>query len=166
MREARTLHILDEIEEKLKSDLAFQEMETKRDMTYDEFMTQYLDHIEGKVDPDLRQDRPTTAEDGSPEKQPAQEDARAEEDEENKLDKSVLSKTSKKSRESKDLTQEQIDLKDDMYHNLTDRCYLNLIKGCRIEKLDKKFILVAHPYPSIEGEMLLFQPNKADQYDA
>jgi hypothetical protein len=158
MREARTMHILDEIEEKLKSDKAFEEVEAKRDMTYAEFMTQYLDHIEGKVDPDLRQDRPTTAEEGSPEKQMIvqPDDVKEEgEDEESKLDKSVISNQSKK-KEVKEATQDDIDLRDDIYHNLTDSCYLNLLKGCKIEKLDKKFVLIGHPYPSIEGEMLLF----------
>jgi hypothetical protein len=29
------------------------------------------------------------------------------------------------------------------------------MKGCRIEKLHKKYVLLAHPYPLLEGEMIL-----------
>jgi hypothetical protein len=39
------------------------------------------------------------------------------------------------------------------------------MKGNKIEKLHKKYILLSHPYPIIEGEMILFQPIKNDQYD-
>jgi hypothetical protein len=36
------------------------------------------------------------------------------------------------------------------------------MKATKIEKLSKKYLLIAHPYPLFEGEMLLFQPNKMD----
>lgn len=38
-----------------------------------------------------------------------------------------------------------------------------MLKGVKIEKLDAKFLLVSHPFPQIEGEMLIFQPKKDDQ---
>ena len=47
---------------------AFEEAESKRDMTYDEFLQKYLDHIEGRVDADQRQaNRPITADGGNTE---------------------------------------------------------------------------------------------------
>jgi len=44
-------------------------------------------------------------------------------------------------------------------------CVLPIMKGCLIEKLLRKYVLLAHPYPLIEGEMIMFQPVKADQQD-
>jgi hypothetical protein len=32
-----------------------------------------------------------------------------------------------------------------------------MLKLNRIEKLEEDFVLVAHPFPQMEGEMLLFQ---------
>lgn len=63
MRTNRTLHVIDEIEERLKQQKAFEESESKRDMTYEEFLGKYQDHIEGRGEPDERQiHRPVTAE--------------------------------------------------------------------------------------------------------
>lgn len=52
MKEKRTLNIIDEIEERIKMQQAFEKAEAERDMTYDEFLTKYLDHIESRVDVD------------------------------------------------------------------------------------------------------------------
>jgi len=40
-----------------------------------------------------------------------------------------------------------------------------MFKLNRIEKLDDNFILVAHPYPQMEGELLLFQIDPEIQQD-
>lgn len=42
---------------------------------------------------------------------------------------------------------------------------VNIPKNAKIEKLEAKYLLMAHPYPSLEGEMLLLQPKKDDQQD-
>jgi hypothetical protein len=36
-------------------------------------------------------------------------------------------------------------------------------KDAKIEKLEAKYLLMAHPFPALEGEMLLLQPKKEDQ---
>jgi len=41
--------------------MKFEEAEAKRDMTYNEFMLKYIDHIEGKASADERNARPITA---------------------------------------------------------------------------------------------------------
>ena len=46
--------------------------------------------------------------------------------------------------------------------DLPDECLINMLKSLKIEKLDSKFYLVSHPFPQIEGEMLIFQPKKDD----
>jgi hypothetical protein len=61
--EKRTLDIIDELEERAKMQKAFEEAEAKRDMTFDEFIGKYLDHIDGRIDAGQRdKDRPITAE--------------------------------------------------------------------------------------------------------
>lgn len=42
---------------------------------------------------------------------------------------------------------------------------VNIPKNAKIEKLEAKYLLMAHPYPIVEGEMLLLQPKKEDQAD-
>jgi len=42
---------------------------------------------------------------------------------------------------------------------------VSIPKNAKIEKLEAKYLLLAHPYPAIEGEMLLLQPKKEDQAD-
>ena len=64
MFERRYKNVVDEIEERLKLQKIEEEKEAKRDMTYEEFLGKYLDHIEGKVDADARLgNRPMTADD-------------------------------------------------------------------------------------------------------
>ena len=46
--------------------------------------------------------------------------------------------------------------KDDYKTEIPESCYQTLMKEIRIEKLDKKYFLIAHPFPVMEGEMLLF----------
>ena len=55
--------------------------------------------------------------------------------------------------------------KDDYKFDLPDRCFLIIMKGLKIEKLHKKFALLVHPQPKIEGELIIVQPVKQDQYD-
>lgn len=38
-----------------------------------------------------------------------------------------------------------------------------MMKKALIEKLDAKYFLASHPYPKLEGEMVIFKPKKADQ---
>lgn len=46
--------------------------------------------------------------------------------------------------------------KDDLKFDIPDKCYLTLMAGNKIHKLEKKYVLMSHPYPLIEGEMILF----------
>lgn len=40
-----------------------------------------------------------------------------------------------------------------------------MLKGNKIETLDDDFILTVHPYPQMEGEIILFQIYDKDQED-
>lgn len=55
--------------------------------------------------------------------------------------------------------------KDDYKFEIPETCYLILMKGNLIQKLHKKYQLLSHPFPLIEGELIMFQPIKQDQYD-
>lgn len=37
------------------------------------------------------------------------------------------------------------------------------MKKVLIDKMAAKYFLASHPYPKIEGEMIIFKPKKADQ---
>ena len=55
--------------------------------------------------------------------------------------------------------------KDEYKYELPDKCFLIIMKGLKIEKLHKKFALIVNPQPRIEGELIIAQPVKQDQYD-
>jgi len=38
---------------------------------------------------------------------------------------------------------------------IPESCYINFSKNCRIDKLEGKYLLVAHPFPTFEGELLI-----------
>lgn len=51
---------------------------------------------------------------------------------------------------------------DNYKYDLPQECLLRMMKTLKIEKLDKKYVLSVHPYPIIEGEMLIFSTKKQD----
>mmetsp|Transcript_1986 Transcript_1986/g.3495 ORF Transcript_1986/g.3495 Transcript_1986/m.3495 type:complete len:125 (+) Transcript_1986:910-1284(+) len=54
-------------------------------------------------------------------------------------------------------------MKPEQKYDLPNNCKLQLLKTARIEKLDDDYILIAHPFPQFEGEMLLLQVDPNDQ---
>ena len=42
--------------------------------------------------------------------------------------------------------------------DIPESCYLSMMKKILIEKLEAKFLLAVHPFPRIEGEMIIFKP--------
>ena len=42
-------------------------------------------------------------------------------------------------------------------YDLPDECKLEIPMKALIDTLEENYVLVAHPYPQVEGEMLLFQ---------
>ena len=80
--------------------------------------------------------------------------------------KSNYSKEDIRSRTSKGATSEKLsksitsnnfeDKKNHYKYELPESCYINVMKSLKIDKLESKFYLVSHPYPQIEGELLIF----------
>ncbi len=54
---------------------------------------------------------------------------------------------------------------DDWKTEIPDSCLLTFMKGNKIADLEKKFVLLSHPTPIVEGEMIMFQPFDQDQID-
>jgi hypothetical protein len=52
---------------------------------------------------------------------------------------------------------------DSAKYDLPLNCKLQILQKSVIMKLDDNYMLVANPYPTLEGEMLLFQYNPDDQ---
>ena len=48
-------------------------------------------------------------------------------------------------------------------YNLPDNCKSILIKQLVFHKMKAKYKASFHPFPKLEGELILFKPNKADQ---
>lgn len=65
-----------------------------------------------------------------------------------------LNKSTAKLDES--LNKSKDSIKDELKYELPASCFITLMKSTKIEKLSKKYVLVAHPHPIFEGEMLLF----------
>ena len=47
-------------------------------------------------------------------------------------------------------------------YEIPEECHITMIKKVKIEKLEDKFNLLAHPLPKISGEMIIFRPIKED----
>ena len=46
---------------------------------------------------------------------------------------------------------------------LPPTCYISMMKKVLIEKhMQHKYVLASHPYPKLEGEMIVFKPKKED----
>lgn len=50
-------------------------------------------------------------------------------------------------------------------YEISKECKLQFLKANKIEEFDDDYVLAVHPYPQIEGELLLFQIDERDQDD-
>mgnify|MGYP001575407206 CR=1 FL=1 len=66
-----------------------------------------------------------------------------------------MSKDRKKEKKKLDKSKDS-ELSNSHKIELPESCKFHLLKGSVIEKLKKKYFLMAHPCPMIEGEMILF----------
>jgi hypothetical protein len=156
----------------------------RKDKTYEEFMKNYKLHIEGKVDPNIRcADRPETAPFDPAKLRLRKPKASAnpyEEEEKAELRKlmakggAALSsqfsskKTSPKNPDdpSEELSVDPKDAQAEKFHtnatgaskkdDLGYECKLEILKTNIVEELDDDYVLIAHPFPQMEGEMILF----------
>ena len=142
---------------------AIEEAEAKRDMTYEEFLTKYGDMIEGKG-ASSKEERYSTHSRPVTGHREADLDGKSEagksDNKRSQANKSAMSKGSALG--SMNNTKEGFDIKDDLKFDIPDSCFLILMKGNKIAKLDKKFKLLSHPNPILEGELIIVQTLKQD----
>ena len=58
-------------------------------------------------------------------------------------------------------SQEGIDFK----YDIPNTCKLEMLELNRIERFEEDYQLVVHPFPQMDGELILFQTNANDQED-
>lgn len=167
--EGRLNHVEDEVAVAARIQAELDAAEALRDQTFEEFKFKYEDHIEGKApnhrtarasnygDLDAKSTRSRSVKGKG--KRVASSRGDDEEDD-------AKSFKSRKSTKADMQTAEEINKElENMRYEIPDSCFVKYAKNTKIEKLEAKFVLLAHPYPSLEGEMLLVQPKKEDQAD-
>ena len=130
MRDKRTLTIVDEIEEKEKMLKAFEDSEAKRDMTYEEYLARYADMIDGKVSKDKgsnKGSRPVTG----------KEVAKSESAKRSSANQSNISKGGNSGINTMNNTKEGFNVINEVKFDIPDSCFLIMMKGNKISKMDK-----------------------------
>lgn len=160
----RTLNIIDEIEEKLKAQHAIQEAEAKRDMTYEEYLEKYQLMMEGKAGSIRGGDTDNKSQHAS---RPVTGYEENKSDNGSRKGKSIPSQGGRSAANSMNNTKEGFQGAggDDWRTELPESCLLTFMKGNKIADLEKRFVLMSHPSPILEGEMVMFQPFEQDQID-
>lgn len=163
----RTLNIIDEFEEREKVQRAFEEAEAKRDMSYEEYLGKYQDMIDGKNLGKWKEAGQVSGEGGDatggpPRSQHASRPVTGHEDaKSDNGSKKAKSNGNKSGLNSMNATKDGFG---DYNRNpeafeLPNSCLLSFLKGNKITDLQKSYVLLSHPFPLMDGEMILFQPN-------
>ena len=175
------MNIVDEIQVEDEAQRLIQEEEEKKDMNFEDYKEAMVDHIEGAA-ANEREARDSadegTEEDGKKSKVGKQSVSKKGSmlnrtssqfnGDDAKSDREGLSKrSSKKSELNKSayqtgmttMNQTSISYK----YELPAACMVSMMKKVLIDKMPAKYFLASHPYPKIEGEMVIFKPKKVDQ---
>ena len=135
-----------------------EEKEAARDRTYEEFLEMFKDHIEGNRSAEERVgNRPGTAEAREEREEAAAKERTTESVEGSRKYQSIGSQGQASASESKRSSKRGD--KTDPKYDIPKTCYLRMPAKQVVRELDDGFVLLAHPYPQLEGEMLLVQLN-------
>lgn len=174
--DGRTLNIVDEIEIEERETREKQEEEEKKDMTFDSFKETFTPHIEGSAanereaheshgeeEDGVKSNRKGTMSKKSINRTNSQlNDDGASVDHRNE----ALSKRSSR-KSNLDASRYQsmsLNKTSDMFkYDIPASCNVTMMKKVLIDKLPAKYFLASHPYPKINGEMMVFRPRKQDQ---
>lgn len=147
MNNNRTKNVADEVLARNLEMEAAQEEEAKRDRTFEEFMEEYEKHIKGEVDPTTRTaNRPVTAADDEGSK-PAMRKTGMSGDEK------PVTPSEKMSRSS--AHRSVVSAESTWKYEVPKDCVIEFQKAARITLLDDNYALIAHPFPQIDGEMII-----------
>ena len=152
--------------------------EAKRDMSLEEFKEQFMAHIEGTA-PNEREAHDSAGEEGDDQKKSQKQGTVSKKgsqlnrtnsqfagdgDSVDKRNEGMSKRSSKRS--NLDTTKfDSITAKaggENFKNEVPDNCSVSMMKKCLIDKLPAKYFLASHPFPKIEGEMIVFRPRKQD----
>ena len=178
----RTLNIIDEIEVQAAEERKQQEIEEAKDMTFDDFKLRFLAHIEQtapndreaiesndeNVDAINKSAKPGTMSKRGTEMNDANKTSTSRQLNEtgsvddNEQNRSRLSRRSNQKSQLEMRGGSKLEEDGLSKFDIPESCYLTMMKKILIEKLESKFFLAVHPYPRIEGEMIIIKPQKED----
>lgn len=178
--DGRTLNVVDEIEVEQANLRRQQEEEEAKDITFEEFKEQFVAHIDGTAtnereaheSADEAAENPKGSQKGGTQSKKATEmnhtSSQLMDKDGDSVDgdrKSAMSRRSGKKSEaaSKPNTNSLSKTGDNFKFEIPPSCFVGMMKKVLIEKLHAKYLLASHPYPKIEGELILFLSKKADQ---
>lgn len=166
---ARAKNVDDEEEKERIEQQRHEEREAARDQTFSEFIDRFEDHIEGRACNDRVARESNMGDDAKSQrsksqrgKSRAKSDAEGEDEDEDAEADAKSAKSHKSTKSDKELLEEINRKFEEERMALPESCFVSFSKSTKIEKLESKYVLVAHPAPSFEGEMLIIQPKKDD----
>lgn len=163
----RLYDVPDEAAIRMKEVQKNEEAEANRDKTFEEFMAMFQDHIENKVDPSTRVGgRPDTPTGEGPEPvkkatipaTDARSNASALDKSQHQVSRyeSIKSDGGRSGTSSRMVTAKSEAQSNKEKYELPKTCKLPFDRKLIVDVLTNGYYLAAHPYPQIEGEMLLF----------
>lgn len=115
-------------------------------------MEKFTDHIEGKVDPNIR----TKGRYDENNPRPGDEDEDDVAVDDSKATRSQPNRSGLGSASSNPGTEKE-------KYDIPNSCKLEMLRANKVEDLGMNYRMTQHPYPQIEGEMLIFQLNLEDK---
>lgn len=138
-------------------------------MEYEEFKDLYVDHIEGRAANERSKIVGDSDEEDVKDNRSGKHSRKDAKSEAGDGELNNVTQTSAKSGTRSQVNKSQLSQREEKKSNFTykydipEQCYINILKQAKIEKLKEKYLLIAHPFPMAEGEMLIIQPKKEDQ---
>ena len=154
----RTLDVADEIHARnIEMEKNFAH-ENTRDRTFEEFIAQYEEHIEGQVDPALRTaGRPTTAYDEDGRATGMRKSALDEAPKEDPVAEDRATKSAASGVKSRSSNARSIGSADSTFKfEVPNDCKLEFNAQAVVSMLEENYTLLLHPFPQLQGEMIIF----------
>ena len=145
------------------------EEEEKKDMDFDSYKDEYLGHIEGtvknereaaeSVDEEAIQEAKKSVAKSKTSKRSALNKSASQFDGEDDASRGM---SQSKSRRSVGDKSELAKTTNSFKWELPESCFVTMVKRLLIDKLPGKYFVASHPFPKIEGELLIIRPKKED----
>ena len=135
-----------ELEERQQKEVIAKE-EASKDQTWESFLKQYTKHIEKKVDASERISKRKERDWGH-------------DPEDNVAEVVTAKKKGRRGVDRDDNSSKMSDvISEDKLKNVPANCHFTFLRKNVVSELQHDYVLVNHPFPTIQGEMLIYQPN-------